>query len=59
MVPAFDGWGNLFKPLLKPLECLRLDHSAHLAQHPNQAARFAVIELLVACRAVDPRGLGD
>jgi hypothetical protein len=59
MAPALKRRGDFLEPLFQTLQRLRFDHGAHLREHPHEASRFAMVELLVTSLAVDPRCFSD
>jgi hypothetical protein len=50
MTFALDGGSQFFQALLKSLQRLRLDHSAHLGERPDQRQCYGLDETDVAQR---------
>src|SRR5215831_10395455 len=54
-----ERWSKFFQTLLETLQRLRLDHCAHLGEHPHETAGFGMIELLLSSCAINPGCLRD
>src|SRR5215831_18117586 len=54
-----ERWSKFFQTLLETLQRLRLDHAAHLGEHPHETAGFGMVELLLSSCAINPRRFSD